>query len=316
MAQKRIWTVASVMVAVFGVTTLALFLFGVRGFIVETPSMGQTAPVGSLILTAPAQANQVKVGDIISFKPDQTPNEVYTHRVVKIDFRGIHTQGDINGAADPWSLHQNNLLGKVGIILPVMGWVIKALPILAMGFGVVWIGTMYIPAKAVRSGLRTLGVSGVIAYTVNLIKPLISYVVLTQTPTVTGMTSRVVSTGLIPVQFSGSGSKVILSSGQVGNVQSIADPKTGLVHLTAAMHLDTLGWVILISICAIPTVWSLVTGLRHLVRKHPVDEATELAALVGEKPAAQSVETVAAQTSTQAGSQSNLNPVIQNAKHA
>jgi signal peptidase I len=263
MARKKLWAAATLVVTVFAATTLALFLIGVRGFIVETPSMGQTAPVGSLVVTAPIESKQVVIGDIITFKPDSAPTEVYTHRVVEVDSKGIHTQGDINGAVDPWALHQANLLGKEFAIFPVMGWVVKALPILSLGFGLVWIGTIYIPAKHLRSALRTLGVSAVAAYTVNLIKPLVSYVVLTQTPTIGGMTSRVVSTGLIPLQFVGKGAPVVLTSGQVGNVQSLADPKTGLVHLTAAMHLDFLGWVIMTVILAIPTVWSLVVGFRN-----------------------------------------------------
>lgn len=281
-------TLVALTVSAFSV--MALFLLGVRGFIVETPSMGQAAPVGSLVITMPVMADSVKVGDIVSFRPTEAPNEVYSHRVSSIDGLGIHTKGDINGAADPWALHQTNLIGAVDMILPVFGWVVKALPILSLGFGTVWLATMYIPSRNAKSALRTLGSSAVVAYTVNLIKPLISYVVLTQTPTVGGMTSRVVSTGLIPIQFTGAGSPVILRSGQVGNVQSLADPKTGLVHLAAAMHLDGLGWGLAFAVCAIPTLWSVLSSLakqRSLRAKaKPIDDTQELQDLVSaQRPA-------------------------------
>ena len=73
---------------------------------VTSPSMGAAAPVGTLLLTRPVTAGQVRVGDIIAFHPAIEPRVSFTHRVVEVDpAGGLHTRGDLNGATDPWTLH-------------------------------------------------------------------------------------------------------------------------------------------------------------------------------------------------------------------
>ena len=58
---------------------LFLFIAGFRFFFVSTPSMGQTAPVGSLIISYPKDNYQQ--GDIVSF---YRADKVYTHRIVGV----------------------------------------------------------------------------------------------------------------------------------------------------------------------------------------------------------------------------------------
>ena len=74
-----------------GVAAIAVILFlssGFRLFAILTPSMGQTAPVGTLVVSHSADSYQT--GDIISF---ERISRVYTHRIVAIGPDGITTVG-------------------------------------------------------------------------------------------------------------------------------------------------------------------------------------------------------------------------------
>ncbi|MCB4209030.1 hypothetical protein H9I38_09600, partial [Arthrobacter sp. UM1] len=77
--------------ALFGVTVLVGALLGLRAFIMETPSMGTAAPVGSLVLTAPAQVADLKKNDIVSFS-QAGATETHTHRVIAAGKDGVRTK--------------------------------------------------------------------------------------------------------------------------------------------------------------------------------------------------------------------------------
>ncbi|WP_434318962.1 S26 family signal peptidase [Leifsonia sp. P73] len=62
----------------------AFWSTGWRWFIVESPSMGRTAPVGTLVVTSPVSVSAVHVGDVITFHPPTSPDETYTHRVREV----------------------------------------------------------------------------------------------------------------------------------------------------------------------------------------------------------------------------------------
>jgi signal peptidase I len=75
---------------------------GYRPVVIQTGSMGDTAPPGSLIVAAPRDGAQIDVGDILVMRrPGATP---VTHRVIEVE-RGpttafAITQGDANEAPD------------------------------------------------------------------------------------------------------------------------------------------------------------------------------------------------------------------------
>ena len=69
---------------------------GWRLFVVQTPSMGQTAPVGSLVVSQTQET--YKPGDIISFYRN---SRIYTHRIVNEKDGKFTTKGDMNGSNDP-----------------------------------------------------------------------------------------------------------------------------------------------------------------------------------------------------------------------
>ncbi|MCB4209087.1 S26 family signal peptidase, partial [Arthrobacter sp. UM1] len=83
----------ALMIAGFALVAAVLVgaLAGLRAFIMETPSMGTAAPVGSLVLTAPAQTGDLSVGDIVTFKQDGA-KETHTHRVIAAGKDGVRTK--------------------------------------------------------------------------------------------------------------------------------------------------------------------------------------------------------------------------------
>lgn len=260
-------TVLSVVVAVAGTALIAAaLLFHLHGgawFIVKTPSMGTTAPVGTLILTTPAKATDLHVGDVIAFHPPTTPNETYTHRIIKISATGlISTKGDINGATDPWQLTDSNLVGNATVVLPGLGWLIRALPIVLLGIVVVFLATARVRDATRKTASRISGISLAASIAAFFLKPFTGVVVEEVTTTGSHAGATVVSTGLLPIRVQAlHGTHVDLVAGQVGHVTVPASAHQAFYSLSTALHLSVWGWVILISICCLPLLWTMIVGL-------------------------------------------------------
>ncbi|MEJ2869474.1 hypothetical protein WCD74_16980 [Actinomycetospora sp. OC33-EN08] len=111
---------------------------GGRWQVVATPSMGTAAPVGTLVLTRPARS--VEVGDVVTYRPPVANHPLtVTHRVVSLAPDGsFRTRGDINGAEDPWTVGPADLVGEAAVVAPGLGWLLKALPLLASGSLLLW----------------------------------------------------------------------------------------------------------------------------------------------------------------------------------
>ncbi|MBE7163661.1 MAG: S26 family signal peptidase, partial [Williamsia herbipolensis] len=107
---------------------------GGRWFVVETPSMGTEAPVGTLLWVEPVKPADLHVGDFVTFRrPDSA--ETYSHRIREIHADGtISTKGAIT-APDPWTLKASDVVGRVEKRWWGIGWLVDALPILVIGGG-------------------------------------------------------------------------------------------------------------------------------------------------------------------------------------
>jgi signal peptidase I len=256
-----IWAGSLVMIAVVG-AILLFQLSGHRYFIVQTPSMGETAPVGTLVLDSPATVAKLAVGDIISFHPPTSPKQVYTHRIVAIsDAGGITTRGDINGVDDPWVVTNADLIGEVTTILPHVGWVIRAIPLLLVGSVFVWFATRLLRSPTRRAAFRISGLSFVVAGTVAILHPFVKVVLLTAVADHKGAHATIVSTGMLPVRVKAvDGSHVDLVSGQVGHITAQAAAHANY-QIGTTLNLPIWGWAIFFAVCSIPLLWTLVVGL-------------------------------------------------------
>lgn len=235
---------------------------GLRWFMVETPSMGAVAPRGTLVVTAPIAANKLHVGQIISFNPPTSTKQTYTHRIVAIGANGITTKGDINGAADGWDLQPKNVIGRVVLALPGVGWLLKLLPIVAGGLLLVWALSLAVGNKHARKSIRLFGSSMVLTLAVVLVRPFSNFEVVQATPSELGknvVDYTVVNTGLMPMRFTSfNGQSFVIGDGELGVVHAQINPTTNFVDLGA--HLALNGWqlALLTMLGAVPLLISII----------------------------------------------------------
>lgn len=250
-------------------TSLGFLLAGVSGlkwFTVETPSMGQAAPRGSLVVTEPVAFNQLVVGDIISFHPPTSPTQTYTHRIAAITANGVVTKGDINGSVDGWNLHSKDLIGRATLILPAAGWLLKILPLLGVGLLLVWALSLLVPNRQARGSLRLFGSSMVFTYAITMVRPFSNFEVVDSLPSPLGKNQvdyTVVNTGILPMAFKSSdGSSIVLNDGQVGVVHATVNPSANFVDLGAHLSLQPWQMVTFGFIGAIPLMISILHFLK------------------------------------------------------
>lgn len=257
-------------VAVVGAVALAVAAGafhhgGGRWFVVTSSSMGEAAPVGTLVLTEPTRASgpsaDLRVGDVVTFRPPTVPGEVYTHRVASTGADGVRTSGDTTGAVDPWLLGDDDLVGRAVALLPGVGWLVRGLPWLALGALAVWAVGTRLRSDSARSAFRLVAGCAVVLGVVSVLRPFVGAVLLSTTVDAAGRgVAHVVSTGLVPVRVAAEGGgHADLVSGAVGQVPVPAGASA--VDLTTSLHLPVVGWVVVALICASPLIAVLTLGL-------------------------------------------------------
>jgi signal peptidase len=115
------------LVNIFLALLLALLLlpqvFGYRFFYVATRSMESTIMRGSIVILEDVGFEDIKVGDILTFKGKEK-NESFTHRVVEINssYRYFITKGDAGNANDPEPTGYKYVVGRVKYAVPYIGF--------------------------------------------------------------------------------------------------------------------------------------------------------------------------------------------------
>ena len=261
------WTVAAVAAVLLGAAVLFLSVGG-RWFVVETPSMGVAAPVGTLVLDLPVDAATLRVGDVVSFSTDANPGVVYTHRIIHVDADGgLHTRGDINGATDPWTLTQHDVIGTPALLVPHLGWLFRAAPILLVGTLLIWTLTSAFTDRVTRTSLRIAGGALTASYAAFILKPFVNVTTITNTSSPDGVEATVVSSGIFPVRIEALGGNTVhLVDGQVGRVVIDELSGNGYYHLASNIDLDPVGWAALVAVCLVPLVLCLAVGRVEPVR--------------------------------------------------
>lgn len=236
---------------------------GGRWAVIETPSMGVTAPVGTFILIQPARVAQLRAGDVVTYRPPNLPGSLVTHRVVAVLPDGnLQVQGEINGAPDPFPVTQENLVGKVVSHHRGLGWLVRALPTLLLGVVVLLVGSGLYVAPRWRSSVRILGACLLVGVTALIVRPFVHPVLIAVAASSTGSRATVVSGGLLPTRITGTdGDHVDLMPGEVGTVAVAADTPGGALMITGSPDLH--GWWLtgMIAVCLLPLLWTLLVGL-------------------------------------------------------
>lgn len=107
-------------------------IFGYRYYTVLTPSMEPTYSVGDIILVKLANADEIEVGDVITFNPSNDSDAYLTHRVTEkfADYEGsgvtcFKTKGDANDAEDSFLIDSSRVIGTVSLGIPKIGYIIR-----------------------------------------------------------------------------------------------------------------------------------------------------------------------------------------------
>ncbi len=99
-------------------------LFGFKGYTVVSGSMEPTFSTGDYVVDKVKSFDQVKKGDIITFKSDDT---IVTHRVKKVTAKGVTTQGDANNIQDQAEVSADEYIGHYLFVIPKLGIVVELL---------------------------------------------------------------------------------------------------------------------------------------------------------------------------------------------
>ena len=99
-------------------------------YFVLSGSMEPTIPVGSVIVLLPAQAEELGIGDVITFARPDHPETLVTHRIVGLEPAEAGpqfvTKGDANDGADPWRVPVSGQGWRVGFAIPWVGYLLRA----------------------------------------------------------------------------------------------------------------------------------------------------------------------------------------------
>lgn len=268
LARRIAATVASALLALL-ITAAAVFAAtGGHWFVVRTPSMGTAAPVGTLVLTRPTTVADLHVGDVVAFHPTDAQQLTYTHRIVAITGGAVQTRGDINGSTDPWKTTDRFLVGKAVTILPGVGYLGRALPLLLVG-GLLVIGLTRWWLRPDRRGpVRMVGFTALYLVASVLIRPFVGLVQLATTNGPDGASVTAVSTGLLPIRIAplaghGTAAPVHLGYGEVGTIRISGTPDGGRYALAAHLDLPWAGWLLLAAVWLLPVLWVFVVGFRR-----------------------------------------------------
>lgn len=253
------WVAAAVaaMSVLVGLAALA----GVRFFTVMTPSMGTTAPVGTLVVTRPAAP--YRVGDVVTF---ERSHRSYTHRIIAANNDGTFTtKGDLNGAADPLPVTEAEIVGTAVWLAPGMGWLWQGLPWLTLGGLLVYaVSLLRRFDRTWRWVVRISGWTLVFCLVAVWLRPWVSLSQLSWIPSdVGGVDMHVVNTGLFPLDVLGQR----LTSGQDAIVQVTQQNGDGYYTLTPTLAFHWWEQVGLFLLCLIPL------ALSFLIRTQPVQPA-------------------------------------------
>jgi signal peptidase len=128
---KKAGTAAGVIILLLVITSVLFVLitpfFGWRTEIVLSGSMEPAIQTGSVVVSRPIAAEEVREGDIIMFA-SLAGNSLTTHRVdsVESENNGLHfiTKGDANKGADINAVVPGQIVGIIVFSVPYLGYLV------------------------------------------------------------------------------------------------------------------------------------------------------------------------------------------------
>ena len=252
-------------------------LEGGRWVRVETPSMGMTAPVGTLLWVKPTDFHHLRVGDFITFHPPGHQDVTYSHRVYRINGDGTISTKGVIPAPDPWKLTSADLVGKVEMRWWGVGWLVVAAPILIIGAFVV-AAIRALVARDWKLPVTVLLGSLVVTVAIVWFRPFLNAQQLAFAPDKHGgAVATYVGTGLLPIRLaahggrtgtsthgSSIGASVVMRDGQVGSIRVTQADAQHRLKIDLGPAVPWWVWVCIVVICFVPALLSLLIGFRSL----------------------------------------------------
>jgi signal peptidase len=102
-----------------------------QAYTVLSGSMEPTLPIGSVIIAVPAQADELRTGDVVTIVNPQQHGMLVTHRIVGIkdgpQGRTFTTKGDANSAPDSWVVTAKGSGWRYAFSVPYIGYALSVL---------------------------------------------------------------------------------------------------------------------------------------------------------------------------------------------
>ncbi len=248
---------AAVVLAAFLVVLLVTWggwlLSGGRLFWVGSPSMGEAAPVGSLVATRPVGSiAAIHVGEIMVFHPPGS-TQTYVHRIYSIGPGPTYrTKGDINTLPDPWVIGPKNLVGREVAIIPALGTVYRSAAWLFIGAAVL-AAVSWLTRGRLRRSILVLAPVVLVGVPLWLLRPLIGGEVLLVAPAGSHLAVRAVATGILPEHFTTAGyGSIYAAPGQVVTVAGRLPSRGHATSIQVSAALAWWGWLVVALFCLVP----------------------------------------------------------------
>jgi signal peptidase len=137
--------VDALLVTLVGLVVFAILLgrvvplTGRQTLVILSGSMSPAIPVGAAVIVEHVDSASLSAGDVVAVRVGSAGTMV-THRVTRIVHRDdelwLETKGDANPSVDPALTPGSALIGRVGITLPLAGYLLRLLSVPA-GIGLV-----------------------------------------------------------------------------------------------------------------------------------------------------------------------------------
>lgn len=229
---------------------------GGRVFWVGSPSMGEVAPVGSLVITRPVGSlATIHVGEIMVFHPPGT-TQTYVHRIYSVGPGPTYrTKGDINTLPDPWVIGPKNLVGREVAIVPAVGTLYRSAAWLFIGAAVLLVAAWFTRGRA-RRAILVLAPVVLVGVPLWLLRPLIGGQVLLVAPAGSHLAVRAVATGILPERFTTAGfGSIYAAPGQVVTVAGRLPSRGHATSIQVSAALPWWGWLCVALFCLVPVAF-------------------------------------------------------------
>ncbi len=129
---RRVAVATAALVAALGIGLVLLVTvagkFGDVALGMKTGSMRPVINPGDLVIVRQVDPRLLHAGELVTFRRPSEPDEIYTHRIVSVSSSSgnveIHTRGDANPVADPWTVSYTGPAWRVVHVVRDGGYVL------------------------------------------------------------------------------------------------------------------------------------------------------------------------------------------------